>query len=75
MVEKIKVSFESEHDAKLFGESLEEFHLRIGHIYKPALFLDGSEKDKFICEICKVEDDLVENIEALIKRLNGKYFY
>jgi hypothetical protein len=79
VVEKIKVSFESEDDAKLFRESLEEFRLnnRIGHIDKnPVHFLGGGgEKEKFICEIFKVEDDLVKNIEALIERFNGKRFY
>ena len=79
MVEKIKVSFESEDDAKLFRESLEEFRLdkRIGHILKPEsnLLFDSDGKKKFICEICKVEDALIENIEALIKRSNGKHSY
>ena len=77
MVEKIKVSFESEDDAKLFRESLEEFRLdkRIGHIYKPNPFFDESGKKKFNCEICKVENDLVENIEASIKESRGKRFY
>jgi hypothetical protein len=79
VVEKIKVSFESEDDAKLFRESLEGFRLnkRIGHIDRnPVHFLGGGvgEKEKFICEICKVEDDLDENIKALIKRFNGKLF-
>ena len=76
----MKVSFESRDDAKLFGESLEEFisNKRIDHINKnPVHFLGGGvgEKEKFICEICEVEDDLVENIEALIKRFNGKHSY
>ena len=77
MVEKIKVSFESRDDAKLFRESLKEFLLnkRIGHIGEnPIHFLGGGvgEEEKFICEICKFEDDLVENIETLIRRFNGK---
>jgi hypothetical protein len=80
VLEKIKVLFESEDDAKLFRESLEEFCLnkRIGHIFKPEsnLFFDPeSGKKKFICEICEVEDDLVENIEALIEGFNGKRSY
>ena len=80
MIEKIKVSFESEDDAKLFRESLNEFLLnkRIDHINKnPDHFLGGGvgEKEKFIYEICKIEDDLDKNIEALIKRFNGKHFY
>ena len=80
MVEKIEVSFESKDDAKLFRESLEEFILnkRIDHINKNLHhFLGGGvgENEKFIYEICKIEDDLVENIKALIKRFNGKQFY
>ena len=79
MLEKMKASFESKDDAKLFLESLEEFILnkRIDHIYKdPIHFLGGGgEKEKFICEIFKVEDDLVKNIEALIERFNGKRSY
>jgi hypothetical protein len=77
MIEKINVLFESEDDAKLFRESLEEFRLnkKIGHIYKVNLSYDESGKGKFNCEIYKVEDDLVKNIEALIKRFNGKRSY
>jgi len=80
VVEKIEVSFENESDGKLFKKSLEEFRLnkRIGRISdKPALSLNGGEGGKpiFIYEICKFEDDLVENIEVLIKRFNGKRFY
>ena len=75
MVEKIKVSFESRYEAKLFRESLEEFILnkRIGHINKNPDYFLGEEK--FIYEICKVEDGLVENIKALIKRFNGELSY
>jgi hypothetical protein len=77
VVKKIKASFESEDNAKLFRESLEEFILnkRIAHVHKnPDRFLGGGvgEKEKFTYEICKVEDDLVENIETLIRRFNGE---
>jgi hypothetical protein len=78
VVKKIKVLFESEDDDKLFRESLQEFCLdkRISHIFKPSRFLNADESGKEIyCEICEVEDDLVENIEALIKKFRGKRFY
>jgi hypothetical protein len=77
MIEKINVLFESEDDAKLFRESLEEFRLnkKIGHIYHVNLSYDETGKGKYNCEIYKVEDDLVKNIEALIKRFNGKRSY
>jgi hypothetical protein len=78
VVEKIEVLFESEDDDKLFRESLEEFCLnkRIGHIFKPNRFFNADESGKEIyCEICEVEDDLVENIEASIKRFRGKRIY
>ena len=76
----MEASFESKDDAKLFRESLEEFlsNKRIGHINKdPDHFLGGGvgDKEKFIYEIFKVEDDLVKNIEALIERFNGKHSY
>lgn len=83
MAKKIKVSFESEDNANLFRESLEEFRLnkRISHVYKPEsnLFFDPAEsgKKKFICEICEVEDDddLDKNIKTLIERFKGEIFH
>ncbi len=75
MLEKMEASFESKDNANLFRESLEEFLLnkKIGHIYNPRHFLGGGVggKEKFIYEICKIEDGLVENIKELIKRFNG----
>jgi hypothetical protein len=79
VLEKMEASFESKDNAEFFRESLEEFLLnkKIGHIYNPRHFLGGGvgENEKFIYEICKVEDDLVKNIEALIKRFNGMRSY
>ena len=83
MSKKIEVSFESEDNANLFRESLEEFRLdkKISHVSKPEsnLFFDTeSGKKKFICEIYIAEDGLDKNTEALIEiliqRFNGKRY-
>ena len=75
MARKMKVSFESEDNAKLFRQSLEELisNKGIGCIPK---YLNRSlnggvgGNEKFIYTIWEIPDNL--NIEELVKRFKGK---